>query len=125
MKYKYKIINLYARFIITALGYLYSQTTETISIESINNNLQSDYWRAPELLFNPFPTAPLSIVQPLDSSGTIKNLVNLNLGFKQLVLTLSNDWETINISESINGEERLYPFRSSLDWYIKQLYKQT
>ena len=64
-------------------------------------------------------------MQPLDSVSTVKNIVNLNIGYKQLVITLSNDWETINISESINGEERLYPFRSSLDWYVKQLYKQT
>ena len=125
MKYKYKIIKLFARFIITALGYLYSQTTETMSIENIDNNLQFDYWRSPKLIFNPFPTMPLSIVQPLDSVSTVKNIVNLNIGYKQLVITLSNDWGTINISELINGEERLYPFRSSLDWYIKQLYKQT
>ena len=95
-----------------------------MSIESLDNNLQSYYWRSPRLVFNPFPTAPLSIVQPLDSVSTVKNIVNLNIGYKQLVITLSNDWETINISELINGEERLYPFRSSLDWYVKQLYKQ-
>ena len=96
-----------------------------MSIESLDNNFQSYYWRSPRLIFSPFPTAPLSIVQPLDSVSTVKNIVKLNLGHKQLVITLSNDFKTINISESINGEERLYPFQSSLDWYIKQLYKKT
>ena len=124
MKYKYKIIKLFARFIITALGYLCSQTIETASIKGLDNNPQSYYWRSPRLIYSPFPTAPLSIVQPLDSVSTVKNIVNLNIGYKQLVITLSNDWGTINISELINGEERLYPFRSSLDWYVKQLHKQ-
>ena len=124
MKYKYKTIKLFARFIITALGYLCSQTTETMSIKSLDNNLHPYYWKSPRLIFSPFPTAPLSIVQPLDSVSTVKNIVNLNIGYKQLVITLSDDFKTINISELINGEERLYPFRSSLDWYVKQLYKQ-
>ena len=57
--------------------------------------------------------------------NVVKNIINLNF-IVQLVVTLSTDWGTINISESINGQERLYPFNlSSIDWYIKQLYKQT
>ena len=92
MKHIYKIITLFVRFIITASGYLYSQTTDTISLEIIDNNLESDFWKAPRIVFSPFPTAPLSLVQPLDSASTIKNIINLNLGNKQLVITLSNDF---------------------------------
>ena len=124
MKYTYIIITLFVRFIITASGNLYAQTTDIISAKNIDSSLQFDHSRASKILFNPFPTMPLSIVQPLDSLSTVKNIVKLNLGHKQLVITLSNDFKTINISESIN-EERLCPFQSSLDWYIKQLYKKT
>ena len=73
MKHKYKIITLFVRFIITASGYVYSQTTDTISLEIIDNNLESDFWKATRIVFSPFPTAPLSLVQPLDSASTIKN----------------------------------------------------
>ena len=82
-----------------------------MGLESIDNNFQFDYLKVSKMIFNPFPKRPASLVQSVDSLSDVKNIINLNLGNKQLVVTLSTDWKTINISESINGEERLYPFR--------------
>ena len=101
MKYKYKIIILFFRFIITASGYLYSQTAEIISSENIDNNFQFDYVKVPKIIFNPFPVKKVSLVQPVDSLNVVKNIINLNFGYKQLVVTLSTDWGTINIVRAV------------------------
>ena len=73
---------------------------------------------------DPFPRLSNSLVFPYDSipkySGTLKYF----FGIKKIDIKLSRDWQTITITESINGENLKIPFTASVDWYLEMMQQQ-
>ena len=73
---------------------------------------------------DPFPRLSNSLVFPYDSipkySGTLKYF----FGIKKIDIKLSRDWQTITITESINGENLKIPFTASVDWYLETMQQQ-
>ena len=125
MNLKYIKIIVFFRLIFVGSGILHSQdiieNKNSINLPIGISNL--NYFHISPILYNPFPTKPLSLVQPLDSLSSSKGIVKLFLGNKQIIVELSDDWAKINISELINGSEKTISFNSSLDWYLHHIHK--
>ena len=72
---------------------------------------------------DPFPRSKKSLVQPLDSIKTPLGLLIFPYEIKKTDVELSWDWQTITISETVDGNQVQMPFTASVEWYLDKFHQ--
>ena len=122
-KHFYSQIRLFGLGVIVTLTQLYSQDKEAI-LSNHEMIVRPEYVPTSPFVVNPFPTLPVTLIQPLDSMTTPIGIINFSLGLKKVDTRLSLDWSSITISETIEGNRIKIPFTSTVEWYLKILHQQ-
>ncbi|OUW80361.1 MAG: cell surface protein SprA, partial [bacterium TMED217] len=86
------------------------------------NSEYSQFLYLPESQFvvNPFPNYIMSLVQPLDSISSPKNILQIKYDNLETDIVLARDWSTITIHEYIDGISYKMPFSADVEWYLNK-----
>ena len=86
------------------------------------NSEYSQFLYLPESQFvvNPFPNYIVSLVQPLDSISSPKNILQIKYDNLETDIVLARDWSTITIHEYIDGVSYKMPFSADVEWYLNK-----
>ena len=107
-----------------SLGALFAQDDDTTAIVESNPVLLPAYIPSSPLVIDPFPRHAKTLVQPLDSISLPLGLVTFPFNRRKTDVELSWDWETITISETVDGEQIQMPFTASVQWYLDMFQQQ-
>ena len=108
---------------ISPYHYLSAQGSESISLNDQEQFSPFLYVPQSEFVVNPFPNYAKNLIQPLDSTSTVKGLFNIKYDNFKTKVTLAKDWSTITITENIDGVSFKIPFIADVEWYL-QKYNQ-
>ena len=108
---------------ISPYHYLSAQGSESISLNDQEQFSPFLYVPQSEFVVNPFPNYSNTLIQPLDSTSTVKGLFNIKYDDFRTKVTLAKDWSTITITENIDGVSFKIPFIADVEWYL-QKYNQ-
>ena len=108
---------------ISPYHYLSAQGSESISLNDQEQYYPFLYVPQSEFVVNPFPNYSKNLIQPLDSTSTVKGLFNIKYDDFRTKVTLAKDWSTITITENIDGFSFKIPFIADVEWYL-QKYNQ-
>ena len=86
--------------------------------------LLPDYIPFHDFVVNPFPRSKPSFVLTDDSIYVYRGILKYNFGTKKTEIDLSKDWSIITISESIDGNNLIIPFSSTVEWYMNTLKQE-
>ncbi|MBI90266.1 MAG: cell surface protein SprA [Candidatus Marinimicrobia bacterium] len=78
-----------------------------------------------EAFLDPFPKHEPLLSIPNDSKARYKGLLKYNYGLQRFDIKLSLNWDSITISETINGNKLKMPYTSTLEWYFNELRKRS
>ena len=124
--YQFRIsqIILFVFLLSLSLVTLNGEDDSNLSFSKEINIVFPEYIPASPLIFNPFPRANVSLIQPQDSLRFPKGIIDFSFGQKKLQVNVSWDWSLITISETVENRILKIPFTSSLDWYIKTMRQE-
>ena len=108
---------------ISPYHYLSAQGSESISLNDQAQFSPFLYVPQSEFVVNPFPNYTKNLIQPLDSTSTVKGLFNIKYDDFRTKVTLAKDWSTITITENIDGVSFKIPYIADVEWYL-QKYNQ-
>ena len=107
-----------------SLGAICAQDSDSILTVESYTILLPDYIPSSPYVINPFPQASLALVQPLDSILIPIGILKFPYESRKTDIELSWDWQTITISETVDGYQVQMPFTASVEWYLDKFHQQ-
>ena len=107
-----------------SLGAICAQDSDSILTVESYTILLPDYIPSSPYVINPFPQASLALVQPLDSILIPIGILKFPYESRKTDIELSWDWQTITISETVDGYQAQMPFTASVEWYLDKFHQQ-
>ena len=91
-------IILFAFLLLLSLVTLNGEDNSNLSFSKETDTVFPEYIPFSPLIFNPFPSANVSLIQPQDSLRFPKGIIDFSFGQKKLQVNVSWDWSLITIS---------------------------